>query len=170
MEKQLKKPKVATTAPAFDPLAQLDPKELISLSDSGFQETVRKHARGKTALAMQTIQEVMTESDDDQARLIAATKILKIAKAEDEQSGTALPFGITEEVLKIALAGLGKLASIAGANLPSAVLRDVTPARSDPRPFIPDDSPLNRAIPVIPDFPDADSDISIEENAPIEEE
>ena len=126
----MSKKKPPTTAAAFDPLAQLDPKELVSLSDSSFQETVRKHARGKTALAMQTIQEVMTESDDDQARLIAATKILKIAKAEDEQSGAALPFGITEEVLKIALAGLGKLASIAGANLPSAVLRDVTPARS----------------------------------------
>jgi hypothetical protein len=126
-----------------NPLDGLEPEELIALSDIEFQGHVRRHARSKAGNAMATIEEVMNTSDDDQARILAATKMLKIAKAEEEEKGTFLPSSIPPEVFAIALAGLGKLAGIAQANLPQAVLRNVTPASSDPRPFIPDDSPLN---------------------------
>ena len=147
----------------MNPLEDLKPEELIELSDQDFQEVVRKHAKGKTAEAMRTIQEVMTDSDDDQARLLAANKMLKLAKAEEEET-SALPFGISEEVFLAALSGLGKLASIAQKNQPSSILRNVTPAKADPRKnFIPDDSPLNTD----PKSPDAR--LLIEENLSVEE-
>lgn len=129
-----------------NPLDSLNPEELVSLSDQDFQGKVRKHARSRTAEAMNAIEEVMNGSDDDQARLMAATKMLKIAKAEDEEQKSILPFGVSEEVFRIALAGLGKLAGLASLANPSMVLRNVTPASTDPRPFIPDDSPLNAPL------------------------
>ena len=135
-----------TPSKPINPLDGLDPEELVLLSDVEFQAKVRKHARSKTADAMNVIEDVMHSSEDDQARLIAATKMLKIAKAEEEEKGAFLPSSIPPEVFAIALAGLGKLAGIAQANLPQAVLRNVTPASSDPRPFIPDDSPLNAPL------------------------
>ena len=128
----------------MNPLEGLDPQELLSLSDASFQEKVKTRARALTAKAISTIEDVMDSSDDDQARLLAAGKILNVAKVEQEDL-KALPTGISEEVFRIALAGLGSLARIAAdANL-SEHLLNVTPAKADPRPFIPDDSPLNAA-------------------------
>ena len=126
----------------MNPLEGLDPDELVALSDVGFQEKVKKHARAKTAEAFDVISDVMHNSDDDQARLIAAGKYLHIAKVEDEKA-MATPIGVSEEVMRIALVGLGQLVSIARDTTVTAHLRDVTPARADPRPFIADDSPLN---------------------------
>jgi hypothetical protein len=146
-----------------NPLDGLEPAELIALSDIEFQGHVRRHARSKAGNAMATIEEVMNTSDDDQARILAATKMLKIAKAEEEEKGVIMPFSISPEVLAIALEGLGKLARIAGANAPQAILRDVTPASSDPRPFIADDSPLNKPL-SIEQRKKFDEEILIEEN------
>ena len=148
----------------MNPLDGLNPEELISLSDVNFQVKVKTRARALTAKAMETIEDVMDSSDDDQARLIAAGKVLNIAKVEQEDL-KALPTGISEEVFRIALAGLGQLAAIAAAARPPAHLIDVTPARADPRPFIPDDSPLN----VEPKHADGQYPI-IEENLNVEEE
>ena len=152
----------------MNPLSDLKPEEILALSDSDFQGKVKDHARTRTAKALSTIEEVMDESDDDQARLIAATKMLKIAKAEDEQL-VALPTGISEEVFRIAIAGLGKLAEIAADASPSSVLRNVTPASTDPRPFIADDSPLNRRPALLDSQESPDEDIH-EENVQVEEE
>jgi len=153
----------------MNPLEGLDPEELVKLSDVDFQERVRKHARAKTSDAMQVINEVMHESDDDQARLIAAAKMLKIAKAEEEEKTGVLPFGVSEEVFRIALTGLAQLASIASTNKPPEVLRDVTPARADPRPFIADDSPLNVKPKLPEDSYEAPGANIIEENVDVEE-
>ena len=107
-----------TPTKPINPLDGLDPEELVLLSDVEFQAKVRKHARSKTADAMNVIEDVMHSSEDDQARLLAATKMLKIAKAEEEEKGSFLPSSIPPEVFAIALAGLGKLAGIAQANFP----------------------------------------------------
>jgi hypothetical protein len=160
----------------MNPLDRLSPEELASLSDGEFQSTVQSHARAKVHKAFSTIEDVMNESDDDQARLIAAGKILKIAKVEDEERSIA-PSAVSEEVLKIALAGLMQAALLARDTGPSSILRDVSPARTDPRPLtLIDDSPLNAAAPKaydssspdgpssIPDYEIPGADI-IEENA-----
>lgn len=126
----------------MNPLESLNPEELISLTDRDFQDSVKLRARALTGEAIEVIHEVMHESDDDQARLLAAGKILNVAKVEQEDL-KALPLGVSEEVMRIALSGFAQLASIARDTTTTAKLRDVTPARSDPRPFIPDDSPLN---------------------------
>ena len=125
-----------------DPLTDLSPSALSLMSDADFQESVKTHARGKSAEAIAAIEDVMHNSDDDNARLVAASKVLHMAKVEDEKS-TALPIGVSEEVMKIALAGLAQAALLASNSGSSAVLRDVTPAKADPRKFIADDSPLN---------------------------
>jgi hypothetical protein len=126
----------------MNPLDSLDPSELVSLSDSDFQETVKKHARAKVSEAFTTIEDVMASSDDDQARLVAASKILAIAKVDQEDS-RVLPSSISEEVFRIALAGLGQIAKLASSTTETSVLKNVTPARSDPRLALIDDSPLN---------------------------
>jgi hypothetical protein len=149
-----------------NPLDGLDPKELVALSDIDFQDTVRKHARAKVADAFLTIEDVMDSSDDDQARLIAAGKILNIAKVDDERQ-KVLPLGVSEEVMKIALAGFAQLASIARDTTTTAVLRDVTPARADPRPLLPDLSPLD--VPLeSKELPDEDETEGIGEKIPDE--
>ena len=148
----------------LNPLDDLNADELVTLTDVEYQGKVRKHARKRTAEAMNTIEDVMVNSDDDQARLIAATKMLKIAKAEDEERQLLLPVGVSEEVMKIALAGFGKLANLARDTVQTSILRDVTPAKSDPRPSLPDLSPLD--IPVVKeDF----GYETLEENVPGEE-
>jgi hypothetical protein len=129
-------------------LSDLEPEELALLADSDFRESVQVEARSLAADAFDTYTEVMHSSDDDQARLKAADKILSLAGIEEKQ--TALPLGVSEEVFKIALAGLGQLAGIARASSESsAILRNVTPAKSDPRAATlieesKDDSPMSR--------------------------
>jgi hypothetical protein len=115
----------------------------------------------------------MDNSDDDQARLMAAGKVLNVAKVEQEDL-KALPTGVSPEVFQIALAGLAKLASLAADTTITARLRDVTPAKADPRPAfgLPDDSPLN--APKVQRNPLDDYEIAgadvIEENVNVEEE
>jgi hypothetical protein len=172
MRKSVKKALDGPPKPSANPLEDISPEVLAGMSDTEYQGNVRKHARSKTIDAMHTIEDVMHNSDDDQARLIAANKYLKIAKAEEEEKFSALPNGISPEVFAIALAGLGKLVSIAAGTTVSARLRDVTPAKADPRPFIPDDSPLNlpAVSPSIEDYNAPGADV-IEENAiDVEEE
>jgi hypothetical protein len=127
----------------MNPLERLDPEELIKLSDEDFQDTVQQKARAMVAEAMETIQTVMVSSDDDQARLTAATKTLDLAGARE--ANKALPFGVSEEVFAIALAGLLKLPSLGTGE--TLLLRDVTPAEADPRMLSLDDSPLNASAP-----------------------
>jgi hypothetical protein len=117
----------------MNPLERLDPEELVKLSDVDFQETVKLRAKALAATAMDTIEDVMNDIDDSQARMVAANKILDLAGAKD--SAKSLPFGITEEVFRIALAGLGQLSSIARSSNNEMLLRDVTPAKADPRPL-----------------------------------
>jgi len=131
-----------------NPLEGLDPSELISLSDPDFRAKVKARGRALVQKAMRTYEEVMDDDDDPGARVLAADRIMKFAEAED--TSKSLPTGISEEIFKVALLGLGSLAKIAGATTDTERLRDVTPARADPRlTFIPDDSPLNRP-PVLP--------------------
>lgn len=117
----------------MNPLDRLDPEELVALSDADFQESIKQRAKALAASAMDTIEDVMVSSDDDQARLIAANKTLDLAGARDD--ARALPFGISDEVFRIALAGFGQLAAIAGTSHSGMILRDVTPAKTDPRPL-----------------------------------
>ena len=159
------------------PLSNLSIEELSSMSDMEFQGKIRHHARSRTDAALATIEDVMHNSDDDQARLLAANRYLKLAKAEEEERASALPFGVSEEVFRIALAGLGEIAQIAALTSPSAILRDVSPAPADPRPIVPDDSPLNapkakqlRASRLSDDDYEVPEVDVIEENLSVEEE
>jgi hypothetical protein len=127
-------------------LSDFEPEELAALADADFRETVVSEARSQIADAFDTYHEVMTSSDDDQARVKAADRIVALSGFEEKQ--TALPSGVSEEVFKLALAGLGQLAGIARASAPTdAIFRNVTPAATDPR-LLPsiqakDDSPMN---------------------------
>jgi hypothetical protein len=129
-----------TTRRAFNPLDALDPQDLVAMSDEDFQDAIRQKARAMSATAMETIEDVMTSSDDDNARLVGAAKTLELAGSKEPS--TTLPFGLTDEVFKIALAGLGQLVSIAREDRKEPVLRDVTPAKADPRSLV-DSSPLS---------------------------
>jgi hypothetical protein len=129
-------------------LCDYEPEELASLSDLDFQETVQAEARSRVNDAFNTYDEVMSSSEDDAARVKAADKILSLAGFSEKQSSTLLS-GVSEEVFKLALAGLGQLAGIAqNSSSASSILRNVTPAAVDPRPLalesLDDDSPLNR--------------------------
>ena len=115
----------------MNPLERLDPEELVALSDVDFQETIKLKAKALAATAMDTIEDVMSSSDDGQARLAAATKTLDLAGARD--ASRSLPMGVSDEVFRIALAGFAQLASIAHDSNAAPLLRDVSPARSDPR-------------------------------------
>jgi hypothetical protein len=131
-------------------LSDLEPEEIASLADEDFQEIVQSEARSHADLAIDTYVEVAERSDDDAARVKAADRILAIGGFQEKQSKTALPLGVSEEVFKIALAGLGHLAGIAqSSSSVNAILRNVTPAKTDPRPFVElkDDSPMNRQLP-----------------------
>lgn len=139
----------------MNPLERLSAEELVKLSDENFQDVIRQEARALSAQAMDTYEEVMASSDDDQARLMAADRVLKLSDAHDEK--LALPSGLTEEVFKIALAGLGSLAKIARASTNELVLKDVSPAKTDPRPVLTDNSPMN-LTPTRNEINDADED------------
>jgi hypothetical protein len=168
---QKPKPSSVSIPKSMNPLEGLDAAELISLSDGSFQERVKTRARALTAKAMTTIEDVMDSSDDDQARLMAAGKILNVAKVEQEDL-KAIPLGISEEVMKIALAGFAQLASIARDTTTSAVLRDVTLAKSDPRKTfgLPDDSPMNTKVQSKPlDSYEVEGADVIEENLNVED-
>lgn len=130
----------------MDFLSELDVEDIVALSDESFRESVQDEARSLAGEAFDVYREVMSSSDDDVARLKAADKILSLSGIEEKQ--TALPSGVSEEVFKLALAGLGQLAGIARTSPEAAaILRNVTPAKSDPRPMLEvevDDSPMNR--------------------------
>jgi hypothetical protein len=152
---------------SVNPLDALNPEDLILMSDEDFQETIRQKARAMSADAMSAIEDVMNNSDDDNARLVGAAKTLELAGAKEPS--TTLPFGLTDEVFKIALAGLGQLASIAREGRKEPVLRDVTPAAADPRTLI-DSSPLNAPTREAIDRARSDDDESIiEESLDVEE-
>jgi hypothetical protein len=126
-------------------LSDMEPDELALLADADFHESIQGEARSRASDAFDTITSVMESSDDDMARLKAADKVLALAGIEEKRE--ALPSSVSEEVFRIALAGLGKLAGIASASgFQSMILRDVSPAKADPRPLLEsglDDSPLN---------------------------
>jgi hypothetical protein len=158
-------------------LEDLKPEELQALSDSDFQAHVRRHARSKTADALNVIESVMHESDDDQARLIAASKYLKIAKAEEEEQAHVPLNSVSEEVLAKALVGLGQLAAIAASTRVTAIPIGFTPAPADPR-IAHDNSPFNLPAPKavarqgdandLSDYEVPGADV-IEENVDVEE-
>ena len=129
-------------------LEDLEDDEVIFLADADFHEVIQNEARNMVSEAIDAYREVATSSDDDNARVKAADRI--IALAGFEEKGKELPSGISPEVFAQALAGLGVLAGIAqSSSAQSAILRNVSPAKSDPRPqfAIPiDDSPMNRKV------------------------
>jgi hypothetical protein len=132
-------------------LSEMEPEELALLADSDFRESVQCEARSLAADAFNTYEEVMSTSDDDAARIAAADRIMKLSGGMEEKA--MLPNGVSEEVFKLAIAGLGQLAGIArSSSESSAILRNVTPAANDPRhPSILqaqliDDSPMNRRL------------------------
>ena len=142
-----------TNRASFDvkSLSDFEPEELASLADSDFQESIQSEARSLSANAFDVYSEVMASSDDDVARIKAADKIIAMAGFQERQQ-SSLPIGVSEEVFKLALAGLGQLAGIAkGSAVAPQFLRNVTPAKSDPRlnPMVlskpqVDDSPMNQ--------------------------
>jgi hypothetical protein len=128
-------------------LSDMDVEELALLADQDFREQVQVEARTLSGEAFDTYRDVMSSSSDDQARVKAADRILSLAGIEEKQN--ILPSGVSEEVFKLALAGLGQLAGIAKLpNASTSILKNVTPAKNDPR-LIPqlempkDDSPMN---------------------------
>lgn len=124
-------------------LADLDEAELVALADGDFQESVQSEARKLVPDAITTYEDVMLFSDDDQARIKAADKVLAIAGYQEKQA-TSLPSGITPETFALALMGLGQLAGIAQSSaLAPQILKNVTPARTDPRIALPD--PMTKA-------------------------
>ena len=127
-------------------LSELSEEQLLSIADNDFQETIQSEAKSLSQQAMNTYQEVMLSSDDDKARVQAADKILSLAGFQEKQS-SSLPSGVSEEVFKLALAGLGQLAGIAQSSGMPQILRNVTPEKTDPRPMFEtsiDNSPMNR--------------------------
>ncbi len=133
----------------MNPLERLKPEDLVSLADPAYREAIKKRSRALSARAMDTFEDIMSTSDDDMARLTAADKIMKYSEAQEEQK--LLPQGVSEEVFRIALAGLVTLKTLAATSQNESILRNVTPASADPRPkalvekSLLDDSPLNRA-------------------------
>jgi hypothetical protein len=134
----------------MDFLSELDADDIAQLSNEDFRDEVQREARSLAGDALDTYREVMNGSDDDRARIAAADKVLALAGIEEKQA--ALPDGISADVFKLALAGLGQLAGIAKTSpAATAILRNVTPAHNDPRPQIEisapiDDSPMNRRV------------------------
>jgi len=136
----------------MDFLSDLDEEQVAALSDDDFQEAVQTEARSHAGDALRAYVEVATESDDDQARVKAADRLIAIGGFQEKAQKAALPSGVSEEVFRLAIAGLGQLAGIARSSASvDAILRNVTPAKVDPRPQVTvtipaltDDSPLNR--------------------------
>jgi hypothetical protein len=130
-------------------LSDLSDEELASFADQDFRDSVKEEARDFASDAFDVYTDVMNTSDDDQARLTAANRVLELAGVKEEKSALS-SFGVSEEVFKIALAGMCQLAGIArDSSSQSAILRNVSPAKSDPR-LIPaletkDDSPMSRS-------------------------
>jgi hypothetical protein len=113
-------------------LADLDDDELLALSSDEFSDSIEDAAKLLVSDALYTYSEVMDQDEDHGARVKAADKILELAGARKPQ--LALPQGISQEVFALAIAGLGQLAGIARDSAQSAaILKNVTPAKSDPR-------------------------------------
>ena len=134
--------------------SDLEDNEISLLADSDFQDTIQGEARELVESAFDTYRDVMSSSDDDVARVKAADKIISLAGYQEKQQ-SALPSGVSEEVFKLALTGLGQLAGIArSSSNAESILRNVSPAKTDPRPVLPemlrDDSPMNKAQ-LVPD-------------------
>jgi hypothetical protein len=114
-------------------LSELEDEELASLSESDFSATLQAEARLSVPEALETISSVMSDSEDDNAKLKAADKILSLAGVK-EKPQAMLPNGLTPELFAIALAGLGQLAGIANtSHVSDSILINVTPAKTDPR-------------------------------------
>jgi hypothetical protein len=130
----------------MDMLSDLDADQIAELSDETFRESVQVEARTYMGDVLDTYHDVMTSSEDDVARVKAAKEISLLAGIQEDRQ--ALPSGVSEEVFKLALAGLGQLAGIARtSSVSQQILRNVTPARADPRPMLEpaqDDSPMSR--------------------------
>jgi hypothetical protein len=113
---------------------RLDPNDMLQATDDEFQLHVRKRARAMAPQALETYQEVMLSSDDDQARINAADRVLKLSDAQEEKAPQAL---ISEDLLKGALAGLMMVAGIAKEGREKPILKDVSVPRADTRAVIP---------------------------------
>ena len=114
---------------------RLDPDEMLQSSDADFQLHVRKRARAMSPQALETYREVMAESDDDQARINAADRVLKLSDAQEEKAPQAL---ISEESLRAAIAGLAVAAAIAKEGRERPILKDISTPKVDTRPAIPE--------------------------------
>lgn len=118
--------------PEYRALCDLEDEELLALSSDEFCDSVEADAKLLVAEALETYSEVMHQDDDHGARVKAADKIMEIAGVRKQQ--IALPQGISPEIFGLALAGLGQLAGIAKSSGASEqILRNVSPAKSDPR-------------------------------------
>jgi hypothetical protein len=139
--------------PPTDPMrliTNLTNDQILMLSDKDFQDSVEDEARTSVPEAFTTYRDVMSSSDDDKARIMAADKIMSLAGIEEKED-SKLSSGISEEVFKLALAGLSQLAGVVkSASASPEVLRNVSPAKTDPRPSftspleLTSDSPLDR--------------------------
>ena len=118
--------------PEYRALCDLEDEELLALSSDEFCNTVEADAKLLVSDALDTYADVMRQDDDHGARVKAADKIMEIAGVRKQQM--ALPQGLSPEIFGLALAGLGQLAGIAKASGASEqILRNVSPAKSDPR-------------------------------------
>lgn len=126
-----------------NPLERLNSEELVQMANADFQVSIRSRAKALSAKALDVIEDIMSTSEEDDTRLAAATKVLSLAGVSDATK--SLPLGVSEEVFRLALSGLGQLAGIASASTHvNAIMRNVTPAATDPRKRVDfDDSPLN---------------------------
>lgn len=115
-------------------LSDMASDELASLSDQDFQEVLQTEARSHADLAVQTYVDVAQSGEDENARVKAADRLLAVGGFQERNLGSGLPSGVSEEVFKLALVGFAQLAGIAkSAGSVNSILRDVAPARSDPR-------------------------------------
>lgn len=116
----------------MDFLSELEPEIIAQLSNEDFEDKVRSEAKSLAGEAIDTYRDVMNNGEDDKARVLAADRVLSISGIDSENK--SLPLGVSEEVFKIAIAGFAQLASIArNSSSSNQILRDVSPAKSDPR-------------------------------------
>jgi|WetSurMetagenome_2_1015567.scaffolds.fasta_scaffold90514_4 hypothetical protein len=140
-------------------LADLDDEALLALSSDEFCDTIEDEAKLLVSDALDTYTDVMRQDEDHSARVKAADKIMELAGVRKQQ--IALPQGISQEVFALAIAGLGQLAGIARDSAQSAaILKNVTPAKSDPR-LVPQDFLAPRVSRIAPKT-DNDNDKVIE--------
>ena len=113
---------------------RLDPNDMLQATDDDFRFHVRKRARALSPQALETYNEVMCSSDDDQARINAADRVMKLSDAQEEKAPQAL---ISEDALKAALGGLLVLANIAKEGRERPILKDISTPKVDTRMAIP---------------------------------